>query len=441
MHESVSYWKPEVETSSAEAIRALQWTKLQPQLRYVFDRSGFYREKYSQAGVSLEDIQSPDDLRRLPITIKLEWEEEQAAHPPFGRNHTEPLTDYVRIFQTSGTSGRSLRVMETRESWTWRMETAAYLYRSAGVSAADRVFFAFQFGPFAAFWTMFGGAEHIGASVIPGGGFSSEERLRLILDLEATVLVCTPSYALRLAEVAREAGLDITGSSIRRTIHAGEPGVSIPSMRQSIEEAWGAKTFEFAGMTEAGLFGYSCMEQAGLHALEAEHILEILDPATEEPVEEGEVGELVLTNLGRFGFPAMRYRTGDLVRPTRRDCACGRTFLLLEGGVLGRSDDMLIVRGVNVFPGSVEQVLRECVPVDEWQLILGKDEAGADEITLRFEPANDGMSREGLSEEMKKVLSRTHSGLRFNIEICDAGTLPRHEFKARRVVDQRDSAS
>ncbi len=418
----------------------MQWTKLQSQLRYVFDRSGFYREKYAQAGVSLEDIQSPDDLRKLPITTKLEWEEEQAAHPPFGRNHTEPLSDYVRIFQTSGTSGRSLRVMETRESWAWRMETAAYLYRSAGVSAADRVFFAFQFGPFAAFWTMFGGAEHIGASVIPGGGFSSEDRLRLILDLEATVLVCTPSYALRLAEVAREAGLDIARSSIRRTIHAGEPGASIPSMRQSIEEAWGAKTFEFAGMTEAGLFGYSCMEQAGLHALEAEHILEVLDPATEEPVEEGEVGGLVLTNLGRFGFPAMRYRTGDLVRPTRRGCGCGRTFLLFERGVLGRSDDMLIVRGVNVFPGSVEQVLRGCVPVDEWQLILEKNEAGADEITLRFEPANDGMSREGLSEELEKALSRTHGGLRFKIEICDAGSLPRHEFKARRVVDQRDSA-
>ncbi len=195
----VTYWKPEVETASPEAIRRIQWEKLRPQLAYVFEKSGFYREKYERAGVSPADIHSLDDLAKLPLTTKMEWEADQVAHPPFGRNHTEAPEDYVRVFQTSGTSGRHLRVLETRQSWDWRVETAAYLYRSAGVSSGDSVFFAFQFGPFAAFWTMFGGAERLGAAVIPGGGFSSEERLRLILDLQVTVLVCTPSYAMRLA--------------------------------------------------------------------------------------------------------------------------------------------------------------------------------------------------------------------------------------------------
>ncbi|MFQ5694007.1 MAG: phenylacetate--CoA ligase family protein, partial [Nitrospinota bacterium] len=280
----VTYWKPEVETAPPDEIRRRQWERLRPHLAYAFERSGFYREKYARAGVSLDDVRSLDDLARLPLTAKREWEEEQAAHPPFGRNHTEPPEDYVRFFQTSGSTGRYLRVMETRQSWNWRVETAAYLYASAGVTAADRVFFAFQFGPFAAFWTMFGGAERLGATVVPSGGLSSEERLRLILDLGVTVLVSTPSYALRLAEVARGEGMDISGSAVRRTIHAGEPGVSIPATRGAIEEAWGAKGFEFAGLTEVGLIAFSCEAQAGVHALEAENIVEVLDPVTGEPV-------------------------------------------------------------------------------------------------------------------------------------------------------------
>jgi phenylacetate-CoA ligase len=433
------YWKREIETASPEAVRRLQWERLRPLLAYVFEKSGFYREKYERAGVRLGDVRSMDDLRKLPLTTKEEWLEEQAARPPFGRNHTEAAEDYIRIFQTSGSSGRYLRVMETRQSWDWRLETAAYLYRSAGVSERDRVFFAFQFGPFAAFWTMFGGAERLGAAVIPSGGFSSEERLRLILDLEATVLVCTPSYAIRLAEVARNGGMDIAGSSVRRTIHAGEPGASIPATRRMIEEAWGAKSFEFAGMTEVGLFAYSCDEQSGVHCLESENFLEILDPVTGEPAGEGESGELVVTNFGRHGYPAVRYRTGDLVRPAGRDCPCGRKFLLLGGGILGRVDDMLIVRGVNVYPTTVERALRECVPVDEWQVVLAKDASGVDEITVRFEPSGGGVGGEDLSREVGQTLSRLHGGLRFNIEVAEPGSLPRHEFKARRVVDRRVS--
>jgi len=319
------------------------------------------------------------------------------------------------------------------------METAAYIYGSAGITAQDRVFFAFQFGPFAAFWTMFGGAERMGATVIPSGGLSSQERLRMILELEATALVSTPSYALRLVEVAKEEGFNIAESAIRRTIHAGEPGVSVPSVRRLLEEAWGAKSFEFAGMTEVGLFGFSCHEQNGVHALEAEHIIEVLDPGTGNPVEDGAIGELVVTNLGRHGFPAVRYRTGDLVRPGGRNCACGRSFLMLEGGILGRVDDMLVVRGVNVFPTAMENVLRDCVQVDEWQVIIEKDKTGKDSITLRFEPSDSYANGEGLVKKVQKALGDHHEGLRFSVELVAPGTLPRHEFKARRVIDRRSS--
>lgn len=279
----------------------------------------------------------------------------------------------------------------------------------------------------------------MGATVIPSGGLSSLERLRMILELEATALVSTPSYALRLVEVAREEGINIAESAIRRTIHAGEPGVSVPSVRRFLEEAWGAKSFEFAGMTEVGLFGFSCHEQIGVHALESEHVIEVVDPATGESIEEGSVGELVVTNLGRHGFPAVRYRTGDLVRPSGRKCACGRSFMLLKGGILGRVDDMLVVRGVNVFPSAMENVLRDCVQVDEWQVIIEKDKTGKDTINLRFEPSELDANGDGLVKKVQKALGDHHEGLRFSVEVVAPGTLPRHDFKARRVVDRRSS--
>jgi phenylacetate-CoA ligase len=243
------------------------------------------------------------------------------------------------------------------------------------------------------------------------------------------VLVCTPSYALRLAEVAQEHGMNMRESHVRVTIHAGEPGASILATRQRIEYAWGAKTYDHAGMTEMGAYGFTCSQQQGIHVNEGEFIAEILDPGSGQPVEEGYVGELVLTNLGRWGGPAIRYRTGDLVCHGGYNCACGRTFLALSGGVLGRVDDMLIVRGVNVYPSALAGVLHRFPEVAEYRVIV--TQAGPmDEIALQVECPAEIAAR--LQEEIHIAFN-----LRIPVEIVEPGTLPRFELKARRVDDRR----
>jgi len=243
------------------------------------------------------------------------------------------------------------------------------------------------------------------------------------------VLVCTPSYALRLAEVAQEHGMKMRDSTVRVTIHAGEPGASIPATRERIENAWGAKAYDHAGMTEMGAFGFACSKQRGLHVNEAEFIAEILDPHSGQPVLEGQTGELVLTNLGRWGTPAIRYRGGDLVRHGSYACACGRSFLHLPGGVLGRVDDMLIVRGINVYPSALADVLHRFPEVAEYRVIVTR-EGPMDEIALQVEcpPA--------LTIEIQEEL-RTALHLRVPIETVEPGTLPRFELKAKRVDDRR----
>jgi phenylacetate-CoA ligase len=248
-------------------------------------------------------------------------------------------------------------------------------------------------------------------------------------EIGATVLVCTPSYALRLAEVAQEHGLDTHGSSVRVTIHAGEPGTSIPATRERIERAWGARAFDHAGMTEMGAYGFACSQQQGVHVNEGEFIAEILDPQTDQPVQEGQTGELILTNLGRWGSPAVRYRTGDLVQHGGYQCACGRRFLLLVGGILGRVDDMLIVRGVNVYPSALANVLHRFPEVAEYRVIVTQ-EGPMDEIALQVE------CPDGLVSVIQKELHIAFN-LRIPIERVDVGSLPRFELKARRVEDRR----
>ncbi|HEV2404189.1 MAG TPA: AMP-binding protein, partial [Ktedonobacterales bacterium] len=279
------------------------------------------------------------------------------------------------------------------------------------------------------------GAKRLGALTVPGGGMDSVQRLRAIQDVGATVLVCTPSYALRLAEVAREHGIDTRDSTVRVTIHAGEPGASIPATRERIERAWGARTYDHAGMTEMGAFGFACSQQNGVHVNEGEFIAEILDPLNQQPVAEGEVGELVLTNLGRWGSPAIRYRTGDLVRNGGRDksgpycCSCGRSFLALPGGVLGRADDMLIVRGVNVYPSALADVLHRFPDVAEYRIIVTNDGA-MDEIAIEAECPPEVTAR--IQQELHVALN-----LRIPVAAVSKDTLPRFELKARRVEDRR----
>ena len=343
-------------------------------------------QKWKAAGLAAaEDLRSWDDFSRLPFTRKAELGLDQAAHPPFGTNLTYPIDRYVRVHQTSGTSGAPLRWLDTQESWDWWARCWSFVLRGAGLGARDRVFFPFSFGLFVGFWAGFDGARAIGALAIPGGGQDSAQRLAAIEALGATAICCTPSYALHLAEEARARGLDLSKLGVRTTVHAGEPGAGIPSVRARIEEAWGARAFDHAGMTEMGAYGFECAAQAGLHVNESEFIAEVIDPATGQAAAEG---ELVLSNLGRAGSPLLRYLTGDRVRVADGPCGCGRTFLRLAGGILGRVDDMLIVRGVNVFPSALEGIIRRFPAVDEFLIEVYRP-SEMDEVRLLVEVTGD----------------------------------------------------
>ncbi len=373
----------------------------------------------------LRDVRGWDDFERLPLTTKAELLADQAAHPPFGTNLSYPIERFVRLHQTSGSSGdQPLRWLDTEESWEWWLRIwADHVYRAAGVTAADRVFFAFSFGPFVGFWSAFGGAQRLGALSISGGAMTSEQRLRSMLDVNATVLLSTPTYALRLADVATELGLDLRGSGVRVTIHAGEPGASIPATRAAIEEAYGATCFDHTGMTELGPTGFSCSQRDGIHLIESEFIFEVVDQEG-NPSDEG---ELVATNLGRWGMPLIRYRTGDRVNVSRAPCACGSPFMKVIGGIQGRVDDMFTVRGVNLYPSQVEDIVRRHPEVAEFVIERGR-ERQMDEVSLLIEPAGDDFSSERLEADLRQAL-----GVRLDCRVVARGTLPRSELKARRI--------
>ena len=419
-----------LETLDEEGRRAHQLDRLRAVVGAALGANPFWTAKWRAAGLaSPNDLRGWDDVRRLPLTSKSELLADQAAHPLFGTNLTYPLERYVRVHQTSGTSGAPLRWLDTPESWEWWLRCWGFVLAAAGVRPGDRAFFPFSFGLFVGFWAGFEGARAFGALAIPGGGQDSVARLASIESLGVTVLVCTPSYALHLLQVARERGIDAAKLPVRVTVHAGEPGAGIPAVRARIEAGWGARAHDHAGMTEIGAYGYECEVQAGPHVNESEFIAEVLDPVTGEPAEEG---ELVLTNLGRLGSPLVRYRTGDRARRVGAPCACGRTFARLDGGILGRLDDMLIIRGVNVFPSAIEGIVRRFPAVDEFQVEVFRDgELEQARVLIEVDGGGDGARpvRDAVQEALRASL-----GLRLEVACVAPRTLPRWELKARRVV-------
>ena len=397
----------------------MQLHRLQTGLRDVLSTNAFWRAR-------LTGVRGWDDFDRLPLTTKSELIADQAARPPFGTNLTYPLDRYVRLHQTSGSSGdRPLRWLDTSESWDWWQRVwSDHVYPAAGVTAADRVFFAFSFGPFIGFWSAFGGTERLGALAISGAAMTTEQRLRNLFDVGATVLLSTPTYALRMADVARELGLDLATSDVRVTVHAGEPGASIPTTRATIEAAWGATCFDHMGMTELGPTGHSCSQRDGIHAIESEFIFEVVGPDGQPAAD----GELVATNLGRWGMPLIRYRTGDRVSVSREPCSCGSPFLKLVGGIRGRVDDMFTVRGVNLYPSQVEDIVRRHASVTEFVLEYRRIRQ-MDEVSLLVEIAGPDTSTERLEADLRQAL-----GVRLGCRVVPTGTLPRSELKSKRLV-------
>ncbi len=425
------------ETLPRDQLADLQLEKLQKMMNELWGKNAFYTAKWRAAGISPSDVRSLDDLSRLPFTLKSELSADQEAHPPFGNNLTYPLQEYVRFHQTSGTTGVPLKVLDTNESWDWWGRCWGHVLAGAGVTASDRLFMAFAFGPFIGFWAAVEGARKIGALMIPGGGRDSRQRLELMQSAGATVLCCTPTYALRLEEVSREVGFDMTSIPMKSTVHAGEPGASIPATKRRIEDAWNAKCFDHAGASEVGAHSFGCEEQSGgTHLIESEFIVEVVDPETGLTVPVGQRGEMVITNLGRWGFPVIRYRTGDIVTVDTSPCGCGRTFMRFPGGILGRADDMVTVRGVNVFPSGVENIVRKFPEVHEFRIVVNKVRQ-MDEMDIEIElcEGGDPETVHAIAERLASMLS-----FRPRVHMVTKNTLPRFEAKAKRFHVLRDDS-
>jgi phenylacetate-CoA ligase len=416
--------------SAREGIEKEQLKRLRRMLPAILPANKFYRTKFVDAGFT--QVESLEQFRNLPFTTKAELVEDQQQHPPFGSDLTYPEERYIRVHQTSGTTGKPLYWLDTEESWDWWAKCWKVIFQAASVRSEDRIYFPFSFGPFIGFWAGWEGARKLGALAISGGAQSTTQRLKAIMDYGATVLVCTPTYALHMAAEAKKVGIDLArDSAVRVTIHAGEPGASIPSTKKLIEESWGAKCYDHAGATEVGAFGFQCASQPGaVHVNESEFIAEVIDPQSGAQRKAGEQGELVISNLGRVGSPVIRYRTSDLVQTSHQSCPCGRPFVLLQGGVLGRVDDMVIVRGVNVFPSAVENVLREFPEIEEFRVEIF-EKAALKEIKIIIEPGAHYRAIEGLDERVGGRV-RERIGLRPVIELVAPESLPRFELKAKR---------
>ena len=431
---------PWSECQPRAVLEARQAERLGALLRRLRDRNAFYDRKFASVGLDINSLEFPRDLAALPFTTKAELVADQAASPPWGTALSEPIDCYTRYSQTSATTGRPLRWIDTPDSWQSMLACWKAVYRAAGVSGRDCVFFPFSFGPFFGFWTGFDAATQIGAHVIPAGGMTSEQRIALIDTLAPTVICCTPTYALRMLDVARRsAGCeDLSASTVRTFIVAGEPGGSIPATRERIERGWGVRVIDHHGLTEVGPVSFECLAAPGfLHINEQEFIAEVIDPDTDEPVPDGRRGELVVTNLGRTASPVIRYRTRDLVVRTRDRCPCGRTFSRLVGGVVARSDDMVTVRGVNIYPAAVESVLRAIGAVAEYRCtvrLAGSLREMA--VEIETEEGDDGSATATLAASRLRLAL----GLTVPVTPVAAGTLPRFELKARRFVVDRDGA-
>lgn len=413
-----------MEKNSRDDLAGYQLARLNRLFEEILPENKFYQRRLSSLRKPLSSLA---ELAALPFTIKEDLVD-SIGNSNVATNHTYDVGHYNRFHRTSGTQGNPLVVLDDQNDWQWWIDTWQFVLDSARVTENDRLLMAFSFGPFIGFWSAFDAAVARGALCIPSGGLSSLSRIELIQSSQANVLFCTPSYALHLAEVASENEIEIRSTSVDRIVVAGEPGGSIPEIKQRIEQLWQAQVIDHSGASEVGPWGFADPEGHGLYVNESEFIAEFISIENGKTGADGELCELVLTNLGRFGCPVIRYRTGDLVRPTwHHDQPC--RFVFLKGGVLGRSDDMMIVRGVNIFPSSIERILRSFPEIVEYRITVRK-EGQMDQIQIEIEDELENPERVA-----KDLMIRL--GLRVDVLCVPNSTLPRFDLKGKRFVDKR----
>ncbi len=432
------YLEPRLERASRKELTRLQERRLREQVAHAATASPFYRRKLRAAGVKAARIRTLADLSVLPFTTKDELKANQAAKPPWGDVLAVPFAEVLRVHMTSATTGRPLAFLDTADDWRGFYRSYARSLYAYGVRQADMVMAAFSYGPWIGYWSGFYAAQDLGCLVFPVGGLTTDQRLDALLAYPITVLGCTPSYALFLAETAAKKGIDLAKQTkIRITWHTGEPGASIPATKAKIEAAFGARAYDLPGLTEIAAWGFECDARAGLtHVHEDYCYPEVLDER-DRPVGPGGRGELVFTSLYRKAMPLLRYRTRDVVQLADRACPCGRTLVAFDGGVLARLDDMKKIRGIIVYPRRIEELVRPHAGVDEFQIVFRRHE-GLDDILLRIDPSPmlSLAERDGLRSRLGEDL-RTGLGIRVTVETVEPGALPRWDHKARRVKDER----
>jgi phenylacetate-CoA ligase len=425
-----------------ERLITFQVRKFQRILRWAYDNSPFYHRLYRSAGLEPGDIKTFDDIRKVPKTDKSMLREIQGKAPfPYGDILAVPIEEVTEFRQTSGTTGQPVYHPETWQDWEWSAESWAYALYAQGYRRSDRVFMPFGYSIFIAFWAAHYAAEKIGCEVVPGGVLDTEARILKMQEIKASAFMATPTYILGMADTARKKlGLDPAKDlSIRRITSAGEPGACVPATKKRMEEAWGAKVFDQVGATEIGHWGFECEAQCGEHVLEAFHLLEIEDVETGSPITApGHSGSMVITTFDRLAHPCIRFDSKDVVQLSSIDrCECGRTFRLLDGGVIGRADDITKVKGVLLAPTAIEEVVRSIPELgDEYQVVVTK-RGDIDDIALKVEVLPDFKNHVKSIEDKLTNQLRLRIGLRFVLEFHDYGTLPRFALKSKRFVDMR----
>ena len=429
------YWETDKECMAREDLEQLQLERLQSTLYRVGTHVPFYRKKFEELKFNYDNVRSLDDLRRLPFTIKQDLRDNY----PYGL-FAVPLRDVVRVHSSSGTSGQATVVGYTRNDIKTWSNLVARVITAAGVTKNDVIQIAFGYGLFTGGFGLHYGAELVGTSVIPISSGNTKRQIQIMQDFKTTALVCTPSYALVMADTMMEMGINPNGLSLRYGLFGGEPWSE--GMRREINEKLGIIATDNYGLSEVMGPGVSgeCLECNGLHINEDHFLLEILDPITLEPVPEGEVGELVITTLTKEAFPMIRYRTRDLTRFIPGPCACGRTMRRMQR-VMGRSDDMLIIKGVNVFPMQIETVLFEVEGVEpHYQIIVDRENHTA-RITVLVEVMEsiffDEMKKQRMVIDRIKSRLASALGLQVEVKLVEEKTLERYEGKAKRVIDRR----
>ena len=433
------FWNRLTETMSRERLNALHLQRLQALTHHAYDNTVFYRKKFDAIGLKPSDIRSLEDFRRkVPLTDKSEFIQLQQERPPYGDTIALPQDFVAHHCETSGTTGIPLAIPYSMLDTVRYGESWVYGFWGLGIRPSDTFYFAFGWGNFAGFWSAYWGARRLGCRIISGGGLDTKGHIEAIQRLKPTVLISTPTFALRMAAVAQDMGIDLSKSSINYTYHAGEPGpTALPGMRAQIEKAWGAKAGELLGIAEVDAIAPGCPIGDGVHVNEMNVYSWTLNPNDMSEVPEGEIGEHIVTGYANTAQPLLNYRTHDIVR-RRNSCACGRTWTKLEGSVLGRTDFMVTVRGTNVYQTAVENILSHVPGVSmHYELVLTHED-GNDLMAVHFEPlptVEEGSWKNVAADAQDRIHKALH--VRLDVNAVAPGTLPRFELKTKRIVDKR----